>query len=48
MQINVSKNFFLRLKNLLLFASILLINQSCTSSIEVAANLGKKYIIPKD
>ena len=44
----LSKNKFLIFKKLCLFVVIILINQSCTSSIEVAANLGKKYILPKE
>jgi len=32
---------------LVLLLILLLLLQSCTSGIEVAANLGKKYLIPK-
>ena len=39
--------FFTKLKNIVLIIFLILI-QGCTSSIEVAANLGKKYIIPKE
>ena len=48
MKILLSNKKSLIFKNLCLFIFIILINQSCTSSIEVAANLGKKYILPKD
>jgi len=34
-------------KNLFILL-LLVFNQACTSGIEVAANLGKKYLIPKD
>ena len=44
----LTKNFYLILKNLFLIILIIITNQSCTSGIEVAANLSKKYIIPKD
>ncbi len=40
-------HFFTKSKNVLFFIFLILI-QGCTSSIEVAANLGKKYIIPKE
>ena len=48
MKILLSKKKSMIFKNLCLFIFIILINQSCTSSIEVAANLGKRYILPKD
>ena len=48
MNLPLSNNISLTLKNLFLIIFITIINQSCTSSIEVAANLGKKYILPKD
>ena len=35
-----SKNIF--------FIIFLILIQGCTSSVEVAANLGKKYLIPKE
>ena len=48
MKILLSKKKSLIFKNLCLFIFIISINQSCTSSIELAANLSKKYILPKD
>ena len=39
--------FFIKSKNIFFFIFLFLI-QGCTSSIEVAANLGKKYLIPKE
>ena len=39
--------FFTKSKNIF-FIIFLILTQGCTSSIEVAANLGKKYIIPKE
>ena len=40
-------NFCIKSKNIFFFIFLFLI-QGCTSSIEVAANLGKKYLIPKE
>ena len=40
-------HFFIKSKNIIFFIFLFLI-QGCTSSIEVAANLGKKYLIPKE
>ena len=39
--------FFTKSKNIF-FIILLILTQGCTSSIEVAANLGKKYLIPKE
>ena len=39
--------FFTKSKNIFLIIFLILI-QGCTSSVEIAANLGKKYIIPKE
>ena len=39
--------FFINLKILFFFIFLNLI-QGCTSSVEIAANLGKKYLIPKE
>ena len=39
--------FFKNSRNLF-FITFLILIQGCTSSIEVAANLGKKYLIPKE
>ena len=39
--------FFKNSRNIFFIAFLILI-QGCTSSIEVAANLGKKYLIPKE
>ena len=39
--------FFSKSKNIF-FIILLILTQGCTSSIEVAANLGKKYLIPKE
>ena len=39
--------FFTKSKNIFLIIFLILI-QGCTSSVEVAANLGKKYLIPKE
>ena len=44
---NFSKNSFLTLKQIYVLFLLFLI-QSCTSGVEVAANLGKKYLIPKE
>ena len=38
--------FYDKLKNIFFIIFLILI-QGCTSSVEVAANLGKKYLIPK-
>ena len=32
----------------LLILLLIYLTQACTSGVEVAANLGKKYLIPKD
>ena len=40
-------HFCIKSKNIFFFIFLFLI-QGCTSSIEVAANLGKKYLIPKE
>lgn len=40
-------HFSIKSKNIIFFIFLILI-QGCTSSIEVAANLGKKYILPKE
>ncbi len=45
--INKLFHFFIKSKNIF-FVIILFLIQGCTSSIEVAANLGKKYLIPKE
>ncbi len=50
MKINLNyykKNSFLKLNQIYVLFLIFLI-QSCTSGVEVAANLGKKYLIPKE
>ena len=39
--------FYDKLKNIFFIIFLILI-QGCTSSVEVAANLGKKYLIPKE
>ena len=39
--------FFKKYRNIF-FITFLILIQGCTSSIEVAANLGKKYLIPKE
>ena len=39
--------FFKNYRNIF-FITFLILIQGCTSSIEVAANLGKKYLIPKE
>ena len=39
--------FFKKSRNIF-FITFLILIQGCTSSIEVAANLGKKYLIPKE
>ena len=41
-------NKFLVFKKIVLLFFLLIITQSCTSSVEVAATLGKKYLITKD
>ena len=40
-------HFSIKPKNII-FVVFLILIQGCTSSIEVAANLGKKYLIPKE
>ena len=45
--INKLFNFSIKFKNLI-FIFFLVLIQGCTSSIEIAANLGKKYLIPKE
>ena len=40
-------HFSIKSKNII-FVIFLILIQGCTSSIEVAANLGKKYLIPKE
>ncbi len=45
--INKLFHFFIKSKNIF-FVIFLFLMQGCTSSIEVAANLGKKYLIPKE
>ncbi len=48
LNINTFYNFLnIRYKYIFLFIVVILI-QGCTSSVEVAANLGKKYLIPKE
>ena len=44
----MQKNSFLVLKKIFLIIFLFNIMQACTSSVEVAATLGKKYLIPKD
>ena len=39
---------FLKKSKIILFLTIAILIQGCTSSVEVAANLGKKYLIPKE
>ena len=46
-QLSFSKKKSLNLNQIYILFSIFLI-QSCTSGVEVAANLGKKYLIPKE
>ena len=46
-QLSFSKKKSLNLNQIYFLFSIFLI-QSCTSGVEVAANLGKKYLIPKE
>ena len=46
-QLSFSKKKSLKLNQIFILFSIFLI-QSCTSGVEVAANLGKKYLIPKE
>ena len=46
----IINNFFylcIKTKNIFFVILVVLI-QGCTSSVEIAANLGKKYLIPKD
>ena len=40
--------YFFKNSKYIFFISFLILIQGCTSSIEVAANLGKKYLIPKE
>ncbi len=47
LSINKLFHFFIKSKNIF-FVIFLFLIQGCTSSIEVAANLGKKYLIPKE
>ena len=44
----MQKNKFLIFKKIFLLIFLLNIIQACTSSVEVAATLGKKFLIPKD
>ena len=44
----MQKNKFLIFKKIFLLIFLLNIIQACTSSVEVAASLGKKFLIPKD
>ncbi|MDC3172881.1 septal ring lytic transglycosylase RlpA family protein, partial [Alphaproteobacteria bacterium] len=46
-QLSFSKKKSLKLNQIYILFSIFLI-QSCTSGVEVVANLGKKYLIPKE
>ena len=46
-QFTIPKNIILIFKQICILLSLFLI-QSCTSGVEVAANLGKKYLIPKE
>ena len=46
--VGMQKNKFLKFKSFLLIFLLLCSFQSCTSSIEVAASLGKKYLVFKD
>ena len=46
-QFTILKNIILILKQIFILLSLFLL-QSCTSGVEVAANLGKKYLIPKE
>ena len=40
--------YFCKNSRNIFFITFLILIQGCTSSIEVAANLGKKYLIPKE
>ena len=40
--------YFFKYSRNIFFITFLILIQGCTSSIEVAANLGKKYLIPKE
>ena len=46
-QFVLQKNYILKFKNFFILFLFFLI-QGCTSGVEVAANLGKKYLIPKE
>ena len=46
-QFSSPKKYILKLKQTFLLF-LLFFSQSCTSGVEVAANLGKKYLIPKE
>jgi len=48
MKAEMQKNKFLIFKKIFLLIFLLNIIQACTSSVEVAVNLGKKILIPKD
>jgi len=48
MKAEMQKNKFLIFKKIFLLIFLLNITQACTSSVEVAASLGKKFLIPKD
>ena len=48
MKAEMQKNKFLIFKKIFLLIFLLNIIQACTSSVEVAASLGKKFLIPKD
>ena len=44
----MQKNRFSANKKAFLLILLLNVNQACTSGVEVAANIGKKYLIPQD
>ena len=46
-QFFLQKNYILKLKKIFILFLFFII-QGCTSGVEVAANLGKKYLIPKE
>ena len=46
-QFTTPKNIVLTLKRTCILLLLFLL-QSCTSGVEVAANLGKKYLLPKE
>ena len=46
-QFFLQKNYVLKLKKIFILFLFFII-QGCTSGVEVAANLGKKYLIPKE